>query len=70
MNDFKAILDVLKGFIKRCNDNDIIPCERHIETYLSICKEERFNTIFIKYCFYYWGSDDVESNLTKLLIDG
>ena len=68
--EFKTLCDFIKAFILRCKANDVIPCERHIEAYLSIVKAEKYNNIFIKYCFYYWDSENVEQNLTKLLING
>lgn len=70
IKEFKTIYDLLMAFILRCKANDVIPCERHIEAYLSIVKAEKYNSIFIKYCFYYWDSKNVEQNLTKLLING
>ena len=70
INEFKTIHNLFKAFIIRCKDNEVIPCERHIESYLSIVKAEKYNTIFIKYCFYYWDSKNVEENLTNILING
>ena len=48
IEEFKTLCDFINAFILRCKANDVIPCERHIEAYLSIIKAEKYNSILLK----------------------
>ena len=47
-------VSLLIRFIKLCEDNDLTPNDTHIKDYLSSCLSLKLESLFIKFCFYYW----------------
>lgn len=65
--EFDALHDTLKSFIKRCNNSNIVPNEKHIEAYLTTCNSLEMKETFTKFCFYFWDEDNVKEALKSLL---